>query len=83
MERMVSRHGCDINAVDRGGKTAMFCAAEDGDLEAVRILLRLDADVNKHEANQFTPLYVAAIQGNLACVDALLSLRSPGTGHVI
>ena len=76
MERMVSRHGCQINGQDRRGKTALYCAAETNDVHSLKSLLRLDASPTVVDGNSFTPLYIAAVNGHLDCVKALLALGS-------
>ncbi len=38
--------GCDINGVDRGEKTALFCASENGNLPCLEALIHLGASVN-------------------------------------
>jgi ankyrin repeat protein len=64
---------CPIDAVNRGDKTALFCAVENGNLPAVRLLCNREADVNLSERNLFSPLYMAVIKGDLAIVRFLLT----------
>ncbi|ELT89146.1 hypothetical protein CAPTEDRAFT_194485 [Capitella teleta] len=67
---------CPIDAVDRGNKTAFFCAVEMGNLTAAEILLDCGADANQKESNCFSPLYMAAINGDLRLVRFLLRCPS-------
>jgi ankyrin repeat protein len=59
-------HGCDIEADDGFGATALFKAVERDDLEIARTLLRFKAQVNKPTRayidgpSDFTPLHAAS-----------------------
>ena len=74
MERMVSRHGCQINGQDRRGKTALYCAAETNDVHSLKSLLRLDASPTVVDGNSFTPLYISLLPSSY--VQYLFSLLS-------
>ena len=65
--------GCDVNKVDRGGKTALFVAAENGNYQCCEILISAGAEISVTDSNGFTPLYTAVIGGNLTCVKILLN----------
>ena len=71
--RLLAGAGCDVNKVDRGRKTPLFCAIEQGNLGAADALVTLGADVNIAECNNFTPLYMAVIRCDLRCVRYLLN----------
>jgi len=64
---------CNINAVDKNGKTALYHAVTASMEQFIRGLLSLGADPNIVE-NQynFTSLHMATCQGNLSCVHAIL-----------
>ena len=64
--------GCNVNAVDKGKKTALFLASEHGNILLVRTLLLLGSAVNGKDVNGFTPLYMASIRGDLHCLNLIL-----------
>ena len=54
------RHGADVNARSKGGFTAISFAAQQGDVDAIRTLLKADANVNDVAPKSgLTPLLVA------------------------
>ena len=65
--------GCDIDAVDRGQKTALFLSAEQGNYTCMETLVNLGSNVNLEDSNKFSPLYMSVIRGDLNCVNMLLS----------
>ncbi len=65
--------GCNVDASDKEGRTALFRAVEIGSLPCVQMLLQVGASVNKPDLRSFTPLYMASVQGDLGCVVELLS----------
>lgn len=67
------RHGADVNAVDKGHKTALFLAAENGNYDLIFCLMKLGADVNCKDVNGFTPVYMSAIRSDLDCMNLLLT----------
>ena len=71
------QHGADVNAQDKGLKTALFLASEIGNLVLMRCFLQLGAAVNIKDINGFTSLYMSAIRGDIQCMKLLL--QSPNT----
>jgi ankyrin repeat protein len=53
-------HGADVNARDQTGRTALWFAAERGNVEAVKLLLAAHADVNARDRAERSSLDVAA-----------------------
>ena len=68
----------DINEVDKGGRTALFHACQNGHVECVKILLESE-EYSKHLATRSfgekvkSPLVIAAKEKHEACVLELLS----------
>ena len=66
----------DVHAVvpagNRAGWTALMCAAAVGNVEAVKVLCRLDADVEAREVKGRTALVRAAMYGQVPAAQALL-----------
>ncbi|XP_046983768.1 poly [ADP-ribose] polymerase tankyrase-1-like [Schistocerca americana] len=65
--------GADVDAGDRRGWTALYCAALEGHVEAVRSLLEGGADVVARDKWQSTPLHCAACWGHATVVWLLLT----------
>ena len=65
--------GCDIDARDRGQKTALFLSAEQGNFSCMELLLNLGCSVNLEDSNGFSPLYMSVIRGDLDSVNLLIS----------
>ncbi|XP_049797373.1 poly [ADP-ribose] polymerase tankyrase-1-like [Schistocerca nitens] len=65
--------GADVDAGDRCGWTALYCAALEGHVEAVRSLLEGGADVVARDKWQSTPLHCAACWGHATVVWLLLA----------
>ena len=63
----------DVNARDKLGDTALYKAAEHGDVETVRVLLQRGADANARDDFGLTPLTAAAQLGALDVIEALLN----------
>lgn len=61
-----------INEPTEDNSTLLHKACEEGNAEAVRVLLALGADVNAADYRQYTPLHVAAERGHLAIVKMLI-----------
>ncbi len=72
--KLLAARGCDINARDRGLKTALFFCAEQGNYNCMKTLLDLGADLTLEDSNKFSPLYMSVIRGDLLCVNLLLSV---------
>jgi ankyrin repeat protein len=66
--------GNQVNVPDREGRTALFYAAQDGELEIVAELISSGANVNAQDRTLKTPLHFAA--GNYQRDVAELLLRS-------
>ncbi|CAG2241949.1 unnamed protein product [Mytilus edulis] len=66
--------GANINCSDWSGKTSLFVAAENGNLDIVQSLLeRTNTNPNKgNKRDGKTPLHVATANGNLEIVQLLL-----------
>lgn len=71
VERLLVQ-GLDANGSERYGRTPLYLAAKQGDLEMAAILLNHGASVNKGEGNK-TPLHIAAKNGHLKMVHLLLA----------
>jgi ankyrin repeat protein len=66
--------GVDINASDGYGRTALICAAYEGHLEMVELLLSDERlDINASDGYEWTALMYAASKGHLEMVELLLS----------
>ena len=63
--------GGDVNG-EKDGITIMTRAANEGNAEAVRRLIRYGAHTQKASQAQDTPLMIAAEHGHVECVDALI-----------
>jgi ankyrin repeat protein len=69
---LVLEHGHDVDARNKGSRTAVFCAAESGTIETVRLLGELGADLNAVDAQGQTPLHRAAELGRRDMIRALM-----------
>lgn len=72
--------GADVNHTDNRGRTALFLAAESGDLATVQALLAAGADITIGEAGGATVLHAAAAAGSVPimqlCIDRGLSVSA-------
>jgi hypothetical protein len=59
---LVEELGADVNKSDDLHHTALWIAAQRGDLDTVRILLKLGANIDKTGNDGFTPLVVASYE---------------------
>lgn len=67
------KQGADPNVARGDGLTALHVAAQEGNLELVRTLLRAKADVRaKTRLGEYTPLHLAAEGGHAAVAQALI-----------
>ncbi|KAL4898493.1 ankyrin repeat-containing domain protein [Aspergillus ambiguus] len=66
----------DIEARTSNGRTALWIAAEYGQVEAAGLLISSNAKVNARADNHMTPLHVAAKAGDAATVELLLSSKA-------
>jgi len=63
------RAGCDINAKDNLGKTALHYACEFGQDDTIELLLKHNADPNTKEfSNGLTPLHSSVENGQFNAV---------------
>ena len=69
----LAEKGCEVNATDKNGRTALYHAVAASMEPTIRGLLSLGADPNIME-NQynFTCLHMATCQGDLNCIHAIL-----------
>ncbi|KAF5715097.1 ankyrin protein [Fusarium mundagurra] len=65
--------GCQVNAEDKDGGTALSIAADLNDLEMVECLVSHGADPNRPDYE--TPLHIAVDWGNFEMVEIILSSR--------
>lgn len=56
---------CNLNLRDKYGRTPVFIAAQNGDLNALSLLINAGADINKRSYNGKTPL-LSAVENNHA-----------------
>jgi hypothetical protein len=68
----------DINAMNRGGSTALHIAARAGNLSSVCKLVELKADIYAHNFKKETALHLAAQMGRTAVVRKLLDFDDLG-----
>lgn len=72
MVRLLLKHGANVNAIGRGGMTALCIAARKGFADVVDILVEHGAVVNTDGVDTRQPLDVACEFGQDQCVDRLL-----------
>ncbi|VUC21708.1 unnamed protein product [Clonostachys rosea] len=65
-----------LHSLDEYGRTPMHYAAMNGQVEAIRILIRRGGDVNVKSNNGFTPLHFAADCGHPSTVRVLLEMEA-------
>lgn len=71
--RALLKEGADANAAQGDGLTALHIAAQEGQIEIVKVLLGAGASVEaKSRIGAYTPLHLAAGTGDAAVVTALL-----------
>lgn len=68
--------GCDINATQAGGWTALHAASQNGDFEMAKVLLSNGANPNLRADNGQLPLDLALGNGHKPIVDLLM--EAPG-----
>jgi ankyrin repeat protein len=67
------KHGADVQAGSKSGFTPLMFAAQQGDDDSARILLRAGAKPNDAQPKTgFTPLMIASAMANTKAVDVLL-----------
>lgn len=62
----------NVNAVDSYGRTRLYYASSDGNLNTVLDLLKSGANVNVKDNRGYTALYIACQEGHLEIVKELL-----------
>jgi hypothetical protein len=72
--------GANIDARDHRNRTAVYIAAETGNIELLRLLVERGADLQS--VYQGTPLHRAASNGHLECVQLLLESGANIFSHV-
>ncbi|EOD23423.1 hypothetical protein EMIHUDRAFT_74433, partial [Emiliania huxleyi CCMP1516] len=77
--RFLLDHGADHALCKTNGATALFKAAQNGHVDACRILIRAHATVDARFSSGATPLGVAAAGGHEAIVRLLLSAGADAT----
>lgn len=68
--------GVDCNKKSSSGVTALFVAAEKGNISIVQQLLEHKADFNTPQLNEMTPLFIAAEKGHTSIVKLLLEKKA-------
>jgi len=68
-----------VAATNRGGATALHCAADEGHAEICRVLLAAGADVDARAEEGSTPLHYAAYKGHVETVKLLLEAKASVT----
>ena len=61
-----------IDAIDYQGNTKLTKACKDGNIEDVKVMLKLGADANGKDIDQCTPLHLAAENGHSKIAELLL-----------
>lgn len=70
--RLLLDTGIDIDHQDEDGSTAIYVAAQCGNVRCIQSLVELGASVNIRDNEDRSPLFAAAKIGNLACVKLLV-----------
>lgn len=65
--------GGNVNAINKGGMTALIVASEKGNVEIVRELIKAGANVNGSNSVGWTPLMGASFEGNTEVVKELIN----------
>ncbi|XP_059473664.1 uncharacterized protein LOC132195582 [Neocloeon triangulifer] len=75
-ERIISRDGVNINAETNKKRCLLFCAAESGELNKMKMLVKRGLNVNKKDLNGQTPLTAAIRLGREDIIDYLLTFEN-------
>jgi ankyrin repeat protein len=67
-----SRPSMPKEELDRAGRSPLFYAARDGDVDEIKRLIRAGADVNLKDVNGHTPLHFAAQEQKVEAAKTLL-----------
>ncbi len=62
----------DINSKDKEGRTITSYAAEYGNIQGIKIAIKLNADLEIPDKNLLTPLMYSARNGNVGCSNLIL-----------
>lgn len=71
-KRLIEEGICDVNDVDRYGRTALTKASMQGYVDCAKVLLEEKANVDQCDGSRWTPLHNAAHNGYLKFVQLLL-----------
>ncbi|XP_059143802.1 inversin-B-like [Physella acuta] len=76
--RLLLRHGCDVNAQDQNGRTALMMACmEKEKIDVVEILVKNEScDLNLRDNDGNTALHLAVDSGNAAAIRLLLNFST-------
>ena len=69
---LFQRKGFEPDRLDRYGYTAIFYAAERGDVSTVRMLLEYGSNANRVASNGLSPIMLAAMHGHKEVVDIFI-----------
>lgn len=76
MEELLVTGNADINAVNRGGETAVMWASYRGHDAIIKMLAKAKANVNGRDQHGFTALMEASQGGHTAAMQALIDARA-------
>ena len=74
--RLLIQAGCSLNFATPQGVSAMYRAAQCGNLECLQVLLEARCDVDARHITGSTPLFIAAQNGHTPCARALIAARA-------
>ncbi|KAI9710538.1 MAG: hypothetical protein M1820_002674 [Bogoriella megaspora] len=72
LEQQLASSTAQLNARDRNGRTPLFWAARRGDVHALSILLKYQADLNIGGDSGGTPIHAAAYYGHIRVASMLI-----------
>jgi ankyrin repeat protein len=70
----MAAEGTDVNVQGVGGTSALHWAANNGHVDAARVLVKVGAELEASTADGMRPLHVAAHQGHVEVVTTLVEL---------
>ncbi len=70
--QILIKSGADVNKQNKGGLTALHCAAGSNNLKTAQILTKNGADVNKQNQEGMTPLHFAVRGKSVEAVEILI-----------